>query len=709
MKRTLSLILSLLMVLSLFSGLSITAADIGDAVPDAELADTGADAELAGTGTVITNVNIKMPELKAGETISYSPILPAGVKMYTGNDGGTIQNGVRWRDQTLDKPLKPGESFIAGHYYYAAFYLIADKANGYTFYENLSEEDFTLNGSKKASQVFHATDLPQDVLQCVFRIVCQPTVIDEIDFQIAAPYPGQKASTDVNFPAGLKFNFESEDEEKYNNYWRDETANKSMESTDTFVEGHLYRRHFWFTADIYHGYLIADPLSEDAITINGTVKAQDVDRWKDYSSEADCISCDFYMTCEKTKQYDLWLGSTRVTDENKNNILNDNGSAKFDPDTNTLTLDGSTIKGEYDNCKIYADMPLTIKGTYHLTDVETDTGVRANGALDLAGTFTLRGKSFGVYGTDGVTISSGSLYASGEEAAIMSNTTITFDAGASWIDANSSNAPVLAFDAILLGGTQKIILPYQGVVGDFPHEEGMLTILNSDKKTVPERVFIASNRTVTFNTNGHGVSMRVSVPYGGTVKKPKDPIDEGWTFGGWYTDRACTKEYDFSQKVYKNFTLFAKWTETPSTPCVVSFDTNGRGKTPPSQTVAYGAKAKRPIMQIVPGWNLRGWYTEKECINPYNFDTPVTENLSLYAKWARNTKKIGDSDGDDDVSILDATNIQRWIADIKVKDLFDFASDTDGDLELTILDATYIQRYLAGMSCPKVIGTVIVH
>ena len=57
MKRTLSLILSLLMVLSLFTGLSVSAQSVGDDAmtrvsddPDAGLADTGADTELSETG-----------------------------------------------------------------------------------------------------------------------------------------------------------------------------------------------------------------------------------------------------------------------------------------------------------------------------------------------------------------------------------------------------------------------------------------------------------------------------------------------------------------------------------------------------------------------------------------------------------------------------------------------------------------------------------
>ena len=40
---------------------------------------------------------------------------------------------------------------------------------------------------------------------------------------------------------------------------------------------------------------------------------------------------------------------------------------------------------------------------------------------------------------------------------------------------------------------------------------------------------------------------------------------DGWTFGGWYTDKACAHAYDFSQPVTEDLTLYAKWTQK-STP-----------------------------------------------------------------------------------------------------------------------------------------------
>ena len=35
---------------------------------------------------------------------------------------------------------------------------------------------------------------------------------------------------------------------------------------------------------------------------------------------------------------------------------------------------------------------------------------------------------------------------------------------------------------------------------------------------------------------------------------------EGYTFGGWFTDEACTQAYDFETAVTGNLTVYAKWT-----------------------------------------------------------------------------------------------------------------------------------------------------
>lgn len=51
---------------------------------------------------------------------------------------------------------------------------------------------------------------------------------------------------------------------------------------------------------------------------------------------------------------------------------------------------------------------------------------------------------------------------------------------------------------------------------------------------------------------------------GGTVQE-FEPTKDGYTFRGWYADAAFSNKYDFSQKILRNTSIFAKWrTETPA-------------------------------------------------------------------------------------------------------------------------------------------------
>ncbi|MGM9838373.1 MAG: InlB B-repeat-containing protein [Paludibacteraceae bacterium] len=67
--------------------------------------------------------------------------------------------------------------------------------------------------------------------------------------------------------------------------------------------------------------------------------------------------------------------------------------------------------------------------------------------------------------------------------------------------------------------------------------------------------------TVTFNDNGHGTApASQTVNSGEKATKPADPTAEGYTFGGWYKEAACTTAYDFNTAVTKDITLYAQWT-----------------------------------------------------------------------------------------------------------------------------------------------------
>ena len=66
---------------------------------------------------------------------------------------------------------------------------------------------------------------------------------------------------------------------------------------------------------------------------------------------------------------------------------------------------------------------------------------------------------------------------------------------------------------------------------------------------------------------------------------------------------------------------------------VVTFDSQG-GSDVAAQTVKEGEKAAEPTAPTRTDYIFTGWYTEAACENRYDFDTPVTAPITLYAGWS---------------------------------------------------------------------------
>ncbi|MDY3929774.1 MAG: S-layer homology domain-containing protein, partial [Clostridia bacterium] len=72
--------------------------------------------------------------------------------------------------------------------------------------------------------------------------------------------------------------------------------------------------------------------------------------------------------------------------------------------------------------------------------------------------------------------------------------------------------------------------------------------------------------TVKFETNGGSKVSSKTVTRNTAVAEPTAPTKDGYTFDGWYSDKELKTSYDFSAKVTKSFTLYAKWTEKETEP-----------------------------------------------------------------------------------------------------------------------------------------------
>ena len=94
--------------------------------------------------------------------------------------------------------------------------------------------------------------------------------------------------------------------------------------------------------------------------------------------------------------------------------------------------------------------------------------------------------------------------------------------------------------------TGTAIQPYRGVDG-----KPVYTILSV--------YYDLDFHTLTFDTMGSSKIAPETVRHGLTVAKPKDPVNGGYIFDGWYTDKTYRTPYNFATPLTQDTTIYAKW------------------------------------------------------------------------------------------------------------------------------------------------------
>ena len=115
--------------------------------------------------------------------------------------------------------------------------------------------------------------------------------------------------------------------------------------------------------------------------------------------------------------------------------------------------------------------------------------------------------------------------------------------------------------------------------------------------------------------------------------------NSGLSFTGWYKDE---KDNRYSESHAVEYTPVESTTEELQLKIVkvevqryiVTFDTKGGSKIE-AQTVEAGSTVGKPDNPLYKGYKFAGWFTDENYQNAYNFDTPVTSDMTLYAKWVK--------------------------------------------------------------------------
>ena len=223
--------------------------------------------------------------------------------------------------------------------------------------------------------------------------------------------------------------------------------------------------------------------------------------------------------------------------------------------------------------------------------------------------------------------------------------------------------------------------------------------------------------TITFESNGGTkVESKQTVGY---VARPTDPTKEGFEFAGWYLDSELTNEFNFKNQISENITLYAKWIVTNSnqggndnpsgntddnpgnqgtSTYTVTFESNG-GSTVESKTTVNG-KITTPNNPSRDNYSFVGWYKDTSLTIPFDFNSTVTSNITLYAKWnyiVVNYTVTFESNGGSAVESKTTTNgkitapnnpnrnnynFEGWYKDVDLTIPFDFNSTITSNITL---------------------------
>ena len=140
------------------------------------------------------------------------------------------------------------------------------------------------------------------------------------------------------------------------------------------------------------------------------------------------------------------------------------------------------------------------------------------------------------------------------------------------------------------------------------------------------------DHTVYFDYGGKAEGTSKVVEYEGIVTPPDDPTAKGYQFEGWYTQKNGGELFNFNQKITKDVTVYAHWSEVKPDHTVY-FDCGSQAKGF-SVVVQYEKPVKKPTDPEAEGYRFEGWYTQENGGVPFDFNQEITKDVTVYAHWS---------------------------------------------------------------------------
>ena len=155
-------------------------------------------------------------------------------------------------------------------------------------------------------------------------------------------------------------------------------------------------------------------------------------------------------------------------------------------------------------------------------------------------------------------------------------------------------------------------------------------ITKGSNNDVLENHLICAKLEATFTADGTTFAPAQTIDRGGKFTEPAKPPKENHTFAGWYNG---DEKFDFDADTTKApnvLELVAKWDINQYTVKFVS-DYGSFA----DQTIEHGKPIDTGKLTIpeVDGYTFGGWYTDNKYTTEFDFNTQITSNTTVYAKW----------------------------------------------------------------------------
>lgn len=318
-----------------------------------------------------------------------------------------------------------------------------------------------------------------------------------------------------------------------------------------------------------------------------------------------------------------------------------------------------------DNCKQSIPVSKTNVKSIAIKTQPTKSYYAMNETLDITGGVITVTYNDGTpsadfpFSAEGVVVSAPSMVSEGQKLVAITyggkTVTYTIEVGVAKFsvsfDLGYAGGPAVPPQSIIING--KATEPPQPErtgfdFGGWYTSSALVTVFDFSIVTISENTTIYAKwfpkYTVTYSANYSGGTDLTYSTVNGKASDVVPATRPTFSFAGWYSEPACIYIFNFDTTITKDTTLYAKWVADSVTMFTVTINHN-YGNEPITSTTSVPEGSKMPIPASpsrasvsvkgheASGFTFAGWFTDPDCTNAYNFDTVVTKDMTLYAKW----------------------------------------------------------------------------